>query len=147
MNSFYIKIIHVVVILIFLLNLSIIASSSSNATPQNTTTQKILAIYTPDTLNMVNTIYNDRVKINNESLSLTLKNLENGSQINSLLNNHQLNQSYNEFWIITENFHDFQPEINQIITKILSFNLPTLIWSADLQDLNSSILTKLGITS
>ena len=148
MNSNYRKLFQIGVILLFVINISVITSHGAGVSTQNTTRQRILAVYSPDSNVTVNNLYNDREIINNTLLNITYRNIENSSQINGLLNNHILDQSYDEFWVISDNIHDYASQFSNVLNHLLGFkNVPLFIWSSELGYLDSITLSRLGITN
>lgn len=146
MKSVYLKLSHSMIILIFIISLLSVSTLNSNASTHANNRQQILAIYDSDALALVQTLYNNRMIIDNSHLNITYVNVENNTQMNGLLNYQNLNQKYDEVWIVTEKISDFNLQMNQVINQVLLANLPLLIWTSELCFLNPTILDRLGVT-
>ena len=148
MKPIYIKILNIVLIAFFIINLMMISSQSSDSHIQiNGNRQKILVLYNSDLNSTVQALYSDRNAIDNTSLYISMLNIDNKPGLTNLVNNKTLKQNYDEFWVIIDNISENPALMNDVITHLLSTNLPLFIWSPDLSSLNASVLNNLGINS
>lgn len=146
MKSIYYKMFNIVLILIFILSISMVATSfQGNQTPVKGR-QRILAITDDGLLNAVTSLYNGRESINKTSLKITYVSTNNAFQMANLATNHTLNQAFDEFWVVSQKISDNSSNLTNVIHNLLSYNLPLFLWTNQLGSLYPSDQAKVGIT-
>ena len=146
MNTIHLKVIAILLIVVTLVNFSNMTVSSQNPDPPKLSRQIILAISDSDTNQTVMDLFNNRMMIDNQNLTIKYADMQNNAQMTSLLSSNTINQKYDEIWIISKHIND-QPIASDVILHLLSFHLPTLIWTSQLSLLSNQLQHNLNINA
>lgn len=138
---------NIALILIFILSVSMVATSFQDNQTNIKGRQRILAITDDSFLSTVTSLYNDRVAINKTSLKITYVSTNNAAQMANLATNKSLNLAFDEFWVVSQKISDTSSNLSAVIHNLLSYDLPLFLWTNQLSSLQPADQAKLGITS
>ena len=144
MNSIHLKVIAILLIVVTLVNFSNMTVSSQNPDPPRLSRQNILAISDSDTNQTVMSLFNNRMIIDSQNLTIKYFDIQNDPQMNSLLSSSTINQKYDEIWIVTKHIND-QALASDVILHLLSFHLPTINWTSQMSLHSNQLQQNLNI--